>query len=116
MFIKKLNILLLCFIVGNAFGLSNLEINHAIKEYLTQNGILQNFTINKKLKLPNCKKNIEVKKRFESFKTLEIICPQENPWTYNIRIKIQNIKKKTTEKSFCILFIIFLINLLEVNS
>ena len=98
MFVKKLNIIFFYFVVGNAFGLSNSEINTAVKEYLKQNDILQSFSINKKLKLPNCKKNIEVKKRFESFKTLEIICPQENPWTYNIRIKIQNIKKKTTEK------------------
>ena len=98
MFIKKLNILLLCFIVGNAFGLSNLEINNAIKEYLTLNGLSQNFTINKKLKLPNCKKNIEVKKRYETYKTLKIICPQENPWTYNVRIKVQNVKKKSSQK------------------
>ena len=98
MLVKKLNIILLCFIVGNAFGLSNLEINNAIKEYLIQNGISQNFTINKKLKLPNCKKNIEVKKRFETYKTLEIICPQDNPWTYNVRVKIQNAKKKLSKK------------------
>ena len=98
MLVKKLNIILLCFLVGNAFGLSNLEINNAIKEYLTQNGISQNFTINKKLKLPNCKKNIEVKKRFQTYKTLEIICPQGNPWTYNVRIKMQTVKKNPTHK------------------
>ena len=98
MFLKKLNIILLCFMAGNAFALSNLEINNAIKEYLTQNGISQNFTVNKKLKLPNCKKNIEVKKRFGTYKTLEIICPQDNPWTYNVRIKMQNFKKKLKNK------------------
>ena len=98
MLLKKLNIILLCFVVGNAFGLSNLEINNAIKEYLKQNGISQSFSINKKLKLPNCKKNIEVKKRFETYKTLKIICPQDNPWTYNVRVKIQNVKKKPTQK------------------
>ena len=49
MFVKKLNIIFLCFIVGNAFGLSNLEINDAIKEYLKHNGISQSFSINKKL-------------------------------------------------------------------
>ena len=53
--------------VENAFGLSNLEINKAIKGYLNQNGILQNFSINKKLKLPNCEKNIEVKKKFDTY-------------------------------------------------
>ena len=68
MLVQKLNIILLCFVVGNAFGLSNLKINDAIKEYLTQNGISQNFTINKKLKLPNCKKNIEVKKGLNHIK------------------------------------------------
>ena len=98
MFLKILNIILLCFVVGNAFGLSNLEINNAIKEYLTQNGISQNFSINKKLKLPDCKKNIEVKKKYETYKTLKIICPQDNPWAYNVRVKFENIKKKTTKK------------------
>ena len=98
MFVKKLNIIFLCFIVGNAFGLSNLEISDSIKEYLKHNGISQSFSINKKIRLPNCKKNIEVKKRFETYKTLKIICPQDNPWTYNIRVKIQNIKKTPTQK------------------
>ena len=98
MLVKKLNIILLCFVVGNAFGLSNLEINNAIKEYLTQNGVSPNFTINKKLKLPNCKKNIEVKKRFETYKTLKIICPQDNSWTYNVRIKVQNDKINPSQK------------------
>ena len=45
--------------VENAFGLSNSEINDAIKEYLKQNNISESFSVNKKLKLPNCKKNIE---------------------------------------------------------
>ena len=98
MLVKKLNIILLFFVVENAFGLSNLEIKNAIKEYLTQNGKSENFTINKKLKLPNCKKDIEVKKKFEKYKTLEIICPQDNPWTYNVRIKFQNVKKKPSQK------------------
>ena len=97
MLLKKLNIILLSFMVGNAFGISNSEIKVAIKEYLNQNDIFQSFSINKKLKLPNCKKNIEIKKRFETYKTLKIICPQENPWTYNIRLKIQNVKKKSTQ-------------------
>lgn len=99
MLLKKINIIFFCFIVGNAFGLSNSEINDAIKEYLEQNNISQSFSINNKLKLPNCKKNIEVKKRFETYKTLKIICPQDNSWTYNVRVKIQDFKKKPTKKS-----------------
>ncbi len=99
MLLKKINIIFFCFIVGNAFGLSNSEINDAIKEYLKLNNISQSFSINNKLKLPNCKKNIEVKKRFETYKTLKIICPQDNSWTYNVRVKIQDFKKKPTKKS-----------------
>ena len=99
MLLKKINIIFFCFIVGNAFGLSNSEINDAIKEYLEQNNISQSFSINKKLKLPDCKKNIQVKKKFETYKTLKIICPQDNPWTYNVRVKIQDFKKKPTKKS-----------------
>ena len=98
MFVKKLNIILLCLVVGNAFGLSNIEINDAIKKYLEKNGIPNSFSINKKLKLPNCKKNIKIKKKYETYKTLKIICPQNNPWEYNVRIKIQNVKKKPSQK------------------
>jgi len=98
MLLKKLNIIFLYFLATNAFGLSNSEINNAIKAYLNNNGIIQNFSINQKLKLPNCKKNIEVKKKFNTYKTLEIICDQENPWTYNIRLKIENNQKKLKQK------------------
>jgi len=99
MLLKKINIIFFCFIVGNAYGLSNSEINNAIKEFLKQNNLSQSFSINKKLKLPDCKKNIQVKKKFETYKTLKIICPQDNPWTYNVRVKIQDFKKKPTKKS-----------------
>ena len=98
MILKKLNIILLFLLVGNLFSLSNSEINFAIKQYLSQSGMLQDFSINKKIKLPDCREKIEFKKKYDSFKTLEIICPQNNPWTYNIRIKIQNNKKKFKKK------------------
>ena len=71
MLLKKLNIILLFFVVVNAYGLSNLEINNAIKEYLIQNGVSQNFSISKKLRLPSCKKNIEVKKNMKLIKHLQ---------------------------------------------
>ena len=99
MLLKKINIIFFCFIVGNAYGLSNSEINNAIKEFLKQNNLSQSFSINKKLKLPDCKKNIEVKKKFKTYKTLKIICPQDNPWTYNIRVRIEDFKKKPTKKT-----------------
>ena len=98
MLVKKLNIILLCLLVGNAFGLSNIEINDAIKKYLEKNDILHSFSINKKLRLPNCKQNIKIKKKYQTFKTLKIICPQDNPWEYNVRVKIQNVKKKPVHK------------------
>ena len=53
---KKLYIILLYFLVGNAFCLSNFELNNAIKEYLHKHGKAKNFSINKKIKLPECKK------------------------------------------------------------
>ena len=98
MLVKKLNIILLCLLAGNCFSLSNLEINAAIKEYLKKNHILQDFSVNKKLKLPNCKEKIEVKKKYETYKTLVIVCPQDNPWMYNVRVKIQNVKRQPTYK------------------
>ena len=94
----KLIAILFYFLVANLLALSNIEINKVIREYLNQNEIFYNFNINKKLKLPNCEKNIEVKKKFNTFKTLQLVCAQDNPWTYNIRVKIQNDKKKLKPK------------------
>ncbi len=94
----KLIAILFYFLAAKVFALSNNEINKIIREYLNQNEIFYNFNINKKLKLPNCEKNIEVKKKFNTFKTLQLVCAQDNQWTYNIRVKIQNDKKKLKPK------------------
>lgn len=81
----------------SSYGMTNNQITNAIQEYLTKNNINKGFSINKKIKLPDCKKDIEIKKKYNSFKTLEIICNEDNPWTYNIRTKIidnkNNLKK-----------------------
>ena len=54
----KLIAILFYFLAAKVFALSNNEINKIIREYLNQNEIFYNFNINKKLKLPNCEKNI----------------------------------------------------------
>ena len=97
---KSLYFISLLFSVSNSFATTNSEIKYVIKEYLIKNNIKQSFSINKKIKLPNCEKKLEVRKKFDSFKTLEIICQQDNPWKYNIRTKIlkkkkNNIKNRT---------------------
>ena len=43
-------------------------------------------------------KNIEFNKKYNTYKTLEITCPQDNPWTYNLRLKLQNVKKTDKQK------------------
>ena len=91
---KSLYFISLLFSVSNSFATTNSEIKYVIKEYLIKNNIKQSFSINKKIKLPNCEKKLEVRKKFDSFKTLEIICQQDNPWKYNIRTKILEKKKK----------------------
>ena len=99
---KSLYFISLFFLVSNSFATTNSEIKYVIKEYLIKNNIKQSFSINKKIKLPNCEKKLEVRKKFDSFKTLEIICQQDNPWKYNIRTKIldkkKNIIKNRTKK------------------
>lgn len=78
-------------------ALTNIEINKAVKNYLKENNINNNFKINKKIKLPDCDKKLKIIKKFNSYKTLQIICPDKNNWKYTIRTKIVNsnkIKKK----------------------
>ena len=68
-----LNVIFLYFFALNAFSLSNIEINNVIKEYLNKNGISKNFSINKKIKLPNCKNKIEVEKNLILLKHLKLL-------------------------------------------
>ena len=96
---KILYFISLFFLVSNSFATTNSEIKDVIKEYLIKNNIKQSFSINKKIKLPNCEKKLEVRKKFDSLKTLEIICQQDNPWKYNIRTKILDNKKKNNIKN-----------------
>ena len=96
---NRLYYILIFFLVSNSFAVTNSEINHAIKKFLIKNNIKQSFSINKKIKLPNCEKKLKVRKKFDSFKTLEIICKQDNPWKYNIRTKILDNEKKRVKKN-----------------
>ena len=59
------------------------------------------YTISDKVKIPNCYGNIKVKKKYNSLKTIEIICLGEKPWKYNLRTNIseKNYKKKYKNKS-----------------
>ncbi len=97
--INKLYLVLILFLVSNSYAINNSEISNVIKEYLIKHNIKQSFSINKKIRLPNCEKKLEVRKKFDSFKTLEILCQQDNPWSYNIRTKILANKKKKIKKN-----------------
>ena len=59
------------------------------------------YKINDKLKLPSCFGNIQIKQKYKSLKTLEIICLGEKPWKYNLRTNISEkyTKKKNQDKS-----------------
>ena len=97
--VNKILITLIFFSIAfNCFSVTNVEINNAIKGYFKENKIEKKFSINKKLKLPSCTEEIKINKKFNSFKTLEIICPQKNPWTYNIRTKITSNKKNILKR------------------
>ena len=51
--------------------------------------------INNKIKIPSCYGEIEIKNKYDNFKTLEIICLGELPWKYNLRTNIsKNFDKK----------------------
>ena len=90
---KSFIVVLLFFYSTFSFSVSNADLYDAIKTYFDNNNFKENFTINKKLNLPSCSKDIEINKKFNSFKTLEIICNQKNNWTYNLRVNIKKLKK-----------------------
>tara|TARA_B100001989_G_scaffold95087_2_gene66162 strand:+ start:842 stop:1537 length:696 start_codon:yes stop_codon:yes gene_type:complete len=58
------------------------------------------YKINEKIKIPNCFGNIQIKEKYDSLKTLEIICLGEKSWKYNLRTNIssKNIKKRQKNK------------------
>ena len=77
----------------------NNQLHTAVKEYLQSKKINKEFNFSKKVKLPNCKDNLIIKKKFNSFKTLEVNCPQKNSWSYNIRVNIKNLKQTKIKKN-----------------
>ena len=92
---KTFYILIITFIYTiNAYGVENKELKNYIEKYLHKNKIYDDFKISKKIKLPSCKKDLKLRKKFGSFKTLEILCPQKNSWTYLVRTNLKNTKRK----------------------
>ena len=77
----------------------NSQVYIAVKDYLLSKKINKEFNFRKKVKLPNCKEKLVVSKKFNSFKTLEVNCPQKNSWSYNIRINIKNLKLAKIKKN-----------------
>ena len=85
---EKIYLVLILFLFSfSSISITNQEITDAIRDYLEKNNVNHNFFINKRIKLPNCKKPIKIKKKFNTFKTLEIICEQ------NIFEKYKKLKK-----------------------
>ena len=80
------------------YGSDHQEIYKLIKNYLEKNGIKNEFSINKKIRIPQCSKKLLLRKKFNSYKTVEIQCPQNNPWKYIIRTNLKNFDKKIKEK------------------
>ena len=77
----------------------NSQVFLAVKDYLLSKGINNEFNFSKKVKLPQCKENLIISKKFNSFKTLEVNCPHKNSWSYNIRINIKNLKLAKIKKN-----------------
>ncbi len=71
----------------------NSQLNTAVFEYLQSKKVSTDFKFSKKVKLPNCKEKLTISRKFNSFKTLEVHCPQKSSWSYNIRVNIKNLKQ-----------------------
>ena len=77
----------------------NNQVYYAVKEFLLTKEINKEFNFRKNVKLPYCKENLIISKKFNSFKTLEVYCPQKNSWSYNIRVNIKNFKLAKIKKN-----------------
>tara|TARA_E500000331_G_C17207254_1_gene691953 strand:- start:97 stop:792 length:696 start_codon:yes stop_codon:yes gene_type:complete len=77
--------------------LNSHDILQKVDKYLKIHQPNSDYSINKKIKIPSCDGKVAIKKRYESYKTLEIECLGNKPWTYNLRTNIYSkfkIKKK----------------------
>ena len=74
----------------------NEQILEEVHSFLKSKNQNLDYKLNKKIKLPKCFGQIEVKKKYNNLKTLEIECLGEKPWKYNLRT---NISEKFNKKS-----------------
>ena len=93
-------IIIICtFYSKSSISDENSQVFSAVKEYLLSKDVNKEFNFSKKVRLPNCKEKLIISKKFNSFKTLEVSCPQKNSWSYNIRINIKNLKLAKIKKT-----------------
>ena len=96
----KLNFVTLFLVFSiQGYCITNKEIHGAIADFFHKNDIKKDFSINKKINLPRCEKEVEIRKKFNSFKTLEILCNDGNKWSYVLRTKIDINKNNTKKKA-----------------
>ena len=85
------------------------KILQEVNSFLNSENENLNYNIKVKKKIPSCYGNIKIKKKYNSLKTIEILCLGEKPWKYNLRTNIseknykKNYKKKHKKKKTGIL-------------
>ena len=75
--------------------MNSYDIEKLVLSFLKDNNINSPVSINKKLKLPTCKGNIDIENNYGNYKTLLLRCNGDKQWKYNLRT---NIKVKKTFK------------------
>ena len=98
-----INLLFLLFIKSSSL-MAVYEKNSILQEvnnFLNSEKENLEYSISEKVKIPNCLGSIKIKKKYNSLKTIEIICLGEKPWKYNLRTNISEkyYKKKYKNKS-----------------
>jgi len=96
--IKNIIIIIVFIYSSYSWAVNNNELNNAIKKYFIDNNVNKEFSINSKLNLPSCGENIEIRKKYNSYKTLEVTCPQEDSWNYILRVSTKNTSKAKKNK------------------
>ena len=74
-------------LAANSF-VSGADINQIIIDQLAEKGITAKPRLGAERKFPACKKSIEIKQKFGSWRTVEVSCPAEQGWQLLVRTNL----------------------------
>ena len=87
-FRKILWIIPICLINNQAMAISGQEISEKVSLWLTKEGIKGSPVFSKNSVFKDCNKEIIIKKMYQNYKTIKVICPDQNGFELLLRVNI----------------------------